>query len=77
MRLGAILNGWRHSQKLDASAAAEHMGLSRSAFARIEQGKVPDGQTLIRLWIWLTEAELEDATNGTGQDQSGVDSSRT
>jgi|HubBroStandDraft_6_1064221.scaffolds.fasta_scaffold46885_2 transcriptional regulator with XRE-family HTH domain len=72
MRLGAVLKKWRFASEMDIRTAANHLGLSASALGRIEKGTVPDGETLIKLWNWLTTSE---ATNGTGENQQPTDSS--
>ena len=73
MRLGAVLKKWRFASEMDLEAAAKKMGLSRSILSRIEQGRVPDGETLIKLWHWLNSEE----SNGTSESAGQTDSSGT
>ena len=73
MRLGAVLKKWRFSSEMDLDTAAKKMGLSRSILSRIEQGRVPDGETLIKLWNWLNSEE----SNGIGESAGPTDSSGT
>lgn len=53
MRIGAILKKWRAMSDIDLRAAGLQMGISASALLRIEKGRVPDGETLVKLQAWL------------------------
>ncbi len=62
MRVADLLTNWRFINKLTLRDAAIEMGLSPSSLARIERGKIPDGDTLIRLMNWLFGSDTQ--TNG-------------
>jgi transcriptional regulator with XRE-family HTH domain len=70
MRLGAVLKKWRFSSEMDLDSAAKKMGLSRSILSRIEQGRVPDGETLIKLWHWLNSEESNGISESSGEPAS-------
>lgn len=53
MRLGTIIKGWRDSQRLGIRAVAEEIGISHGTLSRIERGEACDGQTLIKVILWL------------------------
>lgn len=53
MRVAELITNWRFIKKYSLRDAAEEMGLSASSLLRIEKGKVPDGETLIKLINWL------------------------
>ena len=57
MRVAELITNWRFIKKYSLRDAAEEMGLSSSSLARIEKGKVPDGETLIKLVNWLFGTE--------------------
>ena len=61
MRIGNVLKKWRVMSELDLRQGAKVLGLGHSTLFRIESGKVPDGETLIKLMAWLFG---EDAANG-------------
>lgn len=68
MRIAHLIDAWRIVDRLSARGAAERMGISPSTLARIEAGKVPDGETLLKLvnWLFGTEANHEAPTADTG-----------
>lgn len=58
MRLGQILRKWRILADLTMAQVAEQIGIGTSTLVHIEQGKVPDGKTLLKLMAWLFGEEI-------------------
>jgi transcriptional regulator with XRE-family HTH domain len=54
--------------KMDIVTAAKRVGLSASTLGRIEAGKTPDGETLLKLQNWLFS---EEQNGNSGQESSG------
>jgi|HubBroStandDraft_2_1064218.scaffolds.fasta_scaffold393701_2 transcriptional regulator with XRE-family HTH domain len=55
MKLGELLRKWRAMSELDLKQAGAQIGIAASTLMRIEQGKVPDGETLLKLMRWIFE----------------------
>jgi transcriptional regulator with XRE-family HTH domain len=53
MKLGELLRKWRAMSELDLKQAGAQIGIAASTLMRIEQGKVPDGETLLKLMSWI------------------------
>lgn len=53
MRIGQVIKKWRLVSNMECKEAAAMIGLTESTLRRIEKGVVPDGKTLIQLWMWL------------------------
>ena len=73
MRVAELITNWRFIKKYSLRDAADEMGLSPSSLLRIEKGKVPDGETLIKLvnWLFGTEAEIaQTSTTNTGDERT-------
>ena len=64
MRVGELLKTWRFIRKLNTRDAGAQMGISASALLRIENGRVPDGETIIKLTAWLFGEEPQHASDG-------------
>jgi transcriptional regulator with XRE-family HTH domain len=72
VRIGSILKKWRAVADLDQHVVAKMIGIGETTLRRIEQGRVPDGETLIKLMGWLFESEIsKEALNETKQDAEG------
>ena len=58
-RLGEALRGYRAIQvpSIGLRAAADEIGVSPTTLFRVENGHVPDYDTLMRIWGWLTMPE--------------------
>ena len=61
MKLGEAIKGWRAIQvpSVGLRAAAKEIGVSPTTLSQIERGHIPDSQTLIQIWGWLTYPETE------------------
>ena len=70
MRVAELITNWRFIKKYSLRDAAEEMGLSSSSLARIEKGKVPDGETLIKLVNWLFGETHETSTTNAGDQRA-------
>jgi len=66
MRLGEIIRKWRLLSDITVSAAAQRIGIAASTLVHIEQGKVPDGKTLLKLMAWLFGTEADSGKQSTG-----------
>ena len=62
MKLAELLRKWRVMSELDLKQAGAIIGISASTLMRIEQGKVPEGETVLKLLHWIFgPAEASDA----------------
>ena len=61
MRLGELIQKWRLVNSLNTQQVGQQIGVSSSAILLIEKGKVPDGETLIKIMAWLFGKELSNA----------------
>jgi transcriptional regulator with XRE-family HTH domain len=55
MKLGTVLRKWRLMSELDLRSAAAEMNLDAATLMRIEQGRMPSGETLRSILRWLME----------------------
>lgn len=53
MRLGQIIKKWRIVNELDLRSVAREIGIGAATLMRLEQGHVPDGNTLAKVLGWL------------------------
>lgn len=53
MKLGIVLRKWRLMSELDLRSAAAEMNLDAATLLRIEQGRMPSGETLRAILIFL------------------------
>lgn len=54
IRLGLVIRGWRNHQEIPLRTLAKEIGVPTSTLQGIESGRMPDGETLVRVWAWLT-----------------------
>jgi len=57
MRLGTVLKKYRIFGDIPAKQLADDMGLSIASYYRIEEGRMTNGDVLMRCLIWLTAQE--------------------
>ena len=57
MRLGRVLYRWRQVEDLDLRKASKQMGLTATTLMRIEHGRKPTSETLMKILNWLTADE--------------------
>lgn len=55
MNLGTVLRKWRLMSELDLRSAAAEMNLDHATLHRIEQGRMPSGESLRSILMWLME----------------------
>jgi transcriptional regulator with XRE-family HTH domain len=61
MRLGKVLQGWRHHKEVSLRAIAREIGTSPATLCRFENGENVDMETFLKIWHWLTsKAEKGD-----------------
>ena len=60
MRLGMVLRKWRLMSELDLRSAAAEMKLDHATLHRIEQGRMPSGESLRAILFFL----LSEVKNG-------------
>lgn len=65
MRIGQVIKKWRLLSDLDYKKAAQKIGIGGSTLLRIEAGKVPDGETLIKVLNWLMGEESDGTDSST------------
>lgn len=53
MRIGTVLRKWRLMSELDLRSAAAEIGLDHATLHRIEQGRMPSGESLRAILMWL------------------------
>ena len=51
--LSEVLSKWRWSEKMTSREAALWIGLTKSTYFRMEQGKPTDGKTMATVIKWL------------------------
>lgn len=65
MRIGIVLKRWRLMGEMDLRTAAKQIGIGHTTLMRIENGKMPDGQTLSILLAWLLMPQETEVTNAS------------
>ncbi len=55
MNMGTVLRKWRLMSELGLRSAAAEMGLDHATLHRIEQGRMPSGESLKAILNWLME----------------------
>jgi len=53
MKIGKILNTYRHDNKISIRKMAKFIGISFATLSRIENGREVDGDTLVKLFNYL------------------------
>ena len=53
MRLGEVIERWRHDKRLGIRGVAAEIGISPATLSRIERDEAMDGATLTKILIWL------------------------
>ena len=53
MRIGEIIEGWRHSGRMGVREAAAMIGISSATLSRVENGGAIDGATMWKLMVFL------------------------
>jgi transcriptional regulator with XRE-family HTH domain len=57
MKLGYVLNRYRVISELSLRELGAEIGIGAATLMRLEQGRVPDGETLAKILIWLLTKE--------------------
>jgi|GEM_PF-3576769 len=52
-KLGLMLKAYEQKHDLSGRKLAEEIGINKSTFCRIKQGKMPDAHTLTTLLVWM------------------------
>ena len=73
MRVAKLITNWRFIEKVNLRDAANMMDISSSSLSRIERGRIPDGETLIKLISWLVSQEESNATSANGSGSASVE----
>lgn len=64
MRLGLVLRKWRYAHEMPLRDLAKQMGTSAATLMRIEQGRGCDAATLMKVFNWLMEPEVQGRAGG-------------
>lgn len=48
-----MMRKWRQINEIDLRSLGKETGISASTLDRIEHGKAVDGETMVKLMIWL------------------------
>lgn len=51
--LGRVLQRWRVNEGVTLRQAAKSVGISAATWMRLEHGHKPEGDTLVKLLVWL------------------------
>lgn len=54
MRIALLLKKWRLINEIDVKELATDIGISKATMYRIEAGGGIDGETLMKIFNWLT-----------------------
>jgi len=54
-RLGMMLNAFEQKNDLSGLKMAEEIGVDKSTFCRIKQGKMPDAKNMAKIITWMIE----------------------
>jgi transcriptional regulator with XRE-family HTH domain len=57
MKLGYVLNRYRVISELSLRDLGAEIGIGAATLMRLEQGRVPDGETLAKILTWLFTKE--------------------
>jgi transcriptional regulator with XRE-family HTH domain len=60
MKLGYVLKRYRVISELSLRDLASEIGVGAATLMRLEQGRVPDGETLAKILIWLLIKEKQN-----------------
>lgn len=55
MRISLLLKKWRLINDIDVKQLSDEIGISKPTLYRIEAGGGVDGETLMKIFNWLTE----------------------
>ena len=75
MKLGEVLRKWRKMSELDLRSAAKLMSIDAATLLRIERGHPPNGQTFMKVLIWLFDNERRERAQAASASSSGIRSS--
>ena len=53
MILGDVIKSWRKEHDVSLREASKQIGLNLNALHRLENGKIGDGENLVRVLTWL------------------------
>lgn len=68
MKLGAVMRRYRVTNELTLREVAKEIGIGAATLMRLEQGRVPDGETLARVLAWLMSSNgTRSKTEGRGR----------
>jgi transcriptional regulator with XRE-family HTH domain len=57
VKLGKVLRKYRVISELTLRDVGKEIGIGAATLMRIEQGRVPDGDTLAKILVWLFKKE--------------------
>lgn len=57
--LGEVLRKWRVMRELTIREASKIIGLHYTTYFRLEEGRHPDSETMLKLWNWFVKAKSQ------------------
>jgi transcriptional regulator with XRE-family HTH domain len=57
MLLGELIEHWRRIKGITLRDAAKSIGIDHTVLHRLENNHGVDGETLIRVWTWVTSTK--------------------
>lgn len=64
MKLGQVIRRYRITSELSLREVGKEIGIGAATLMRLEQGRDPDGQTVVKVLAWLFKADTRRSPNG-------------
>jgi hypothetical protein len=68
-RLSIMLGLYLSKSTTNGNKMAHETGISRTTIYRIVSGGIPDGDNLLKLWVWLLEEDPDNTQELNGGDR--------
>jgi predicted transcriptional regulator len=66
MKLGKVIRKYRVTNELTLREVSKEIGIGAATLMRLEQGRDPDGPTLVKLIAWLCSDEGKNGSKSKG-----------
>ena len=60
MKLGKVIRKYRVTSELTLREVGKEIGIGAATLMRLEQGRDPDGPTLLKIFAWLGSNEAKN-----------------